>query len=236
MCDRAVILAGGRGTRLRPYTVVLPKPLMPIGDWPILEVLVRQLARRGFSRITLAVNHQANLVKAFFGNGDAWNVAIDYSLESQPLSTIAPLRLIADLPETFVLMNGDVLSDLDVGALCAHHRDTGACFTIAASRRIDTIDYGVLEMDGGRLSAFREKPRVERLVSMGIYVVSRSVLDHVPQAGPFGFDDLMHTLLAAGVPVSVLPHEGYWRDIGRADDYMAAIDEFDSMRPRLLCD
>jgi NDP-sugar pyrophosphorylase family protein len=229
-----VVLAGGRGTRLRPYTVVLPKPLMPIGDWPILEVLVRQLARNGVSRITLAVNHQANLIKAFFGTGEAWNVRIDYSLESEPLSTIAPLRLIDGLPETFLLINGDVLSDLDLGTLCAYHHDTGACFTIAASRRVETIDYGVLEIEGSRLSAFREKPKVERLVSMGIYVVSRSVLNHVPPHGPFGFDDLMHALLAAGSPVSVLPYDGYWRDIGRPDDYMQAIDEFASMRSRLL--
>jgi NDP-mannose synthase len=236
MCDRAVILAGGRGTRLRPYTVVLPKPLMPIGDYPILEVVVRQLVARGVRRITLAVNHQANLIKAFFGDGEPWNVHIDYSLESLPLSTIAPLRLVGDLPETFLLMNGDVLSDLDLVELCRHHRETGARFTVAASRRVETIDYGVLEVEGVRLRSFREKPRVERLVSMGIYVVDRSVLELVPATGAFGFDDLMHAMLAAGAPVSVLLHDGYWRDIGRPDDYLQAIDEFPSMRARLLCE
>ncbi len=116
MSRRAVILAGGLGTRLRPYTVVLPKPLMPIGEFPILEVIVRQLARAGFLRITLAVNHQAELVRAFFGDGSKWGVAIDYSLEDQPLGTMGPLKLIGDLPERFLVMNGDILTDLDFRA------------------------------------------------------------------------------------------------------------------------
>src|SRR3954451_24526909 len=113
MSKRAVVLAGGRGSRLKPYTVVLPKPLMPIGEYPILEVIIRQLAAQGFRRITMAVNHQASLIQAFFGDGCKWGVEIDYSLEEQPLGTIAPLSLISDLPETFLLMNGDVLTDLD---------------------------------------------------------------------------------------------------------------------------
>ena len=117
MNRRAVILAGGKGTRLRPYTVVLPKPLMPIGEYPILEVVVRQLARHGFDRVTMAVNHQAELIKAFFGDGSKWHVQIDYSLEDQPLGTMGPLKRIADLPEHFLVMNGDVLTDLDFAAL-----------------------------------------------------------------------------------------------------------------------
>ena len=122
MSRRAVVLAGGKGTRLRPYTVVLPKPLMPLGDYPILEVIVRQLAIQGFDRITMAVNHQANLIRAFFGEGAQWGIAIDYSLESTPLSTIGPLKLIADLPDQFLLMNGDVLTDLSFGGLFDQHR------------------------------------------------------------------------------------------------------------------
>src|SRR4051812_46705056 len=148
MSRRAVILAGGRGTRLRPYTVVLPKPLMPIGDFPILEVIVRQLAAQGFDRITMAVNHQANLIQAFFGDGNKWGLTVDYSMESQPLSTIGPLALIDDLPETFLLMNGDVLTDLRFGGLLDLHERSAVPFTIAASKRTHTIDYGVLEVDG----------------------------------------------------------------------------------------
>src|SRR5581483_4463992 len=131
MCDRAVILAGGLGTRLRPYTVVLPKPLMPIGEYPVLEVLVRQLARQGFKRITIAVNHLAELIQAFFGNGSRWGVKIDYSMESKPLSTIAPLKLLNDLPEHFLLMNGDVLTDLNFQRFCDCHIQARRLFSIS---------------------------------------------------------------------------------------------------------
>jgi NDP-sugar pyrophosphorylase family protein len=159
MCDRAVILAGGMGTRLRPYTVVLPKPLMPIGEYPILEVVVRQLARRGFRQVTMAVNHQANLIQAFFGDGARWGLEIDYSLESMPLSTIGPLKLVKDLPDQFLLMNGDVLTDLNFRELCDAHVSAGRLFTIAAAPRTNVIDYGVLEVDGeNRLCRFHEKP------------------------------------------------------------------------------
>src|SRR4029453_6884947 len=139
---QALILAGGKGTRLRPYTVVLPKPLMPVGDYPILEVIVRQLAIQGFDRITMAVNHQANLIRAFFGEGAQWGIAIDYSLESTPLSTVGPLKLIADLPDQFLLMNGDVLTDLSFGRLFDQHTASNAVFTVSAAQRRHDIDYG----------------------------------------------------------------------------------------------
>lgn len=235
MSDRAVVLAGGRGTRLRPYTVVFPKPLMPLGDYPILEVIVRQLAKDGFDHITLAVNHQAELIKAFFGTGDRWGVRIDYSLEAQPLSTIAPLCLIEDLPETFLLMNGDVLTDLRLRELHDEHVRSGSVFTVAASSRTHTVDYGVLHRDAeGRLVGFEEKPVVRYLVSMGVYVVERSVLSLVPKGRPFGFDDLMHALIAKGERVNVRPHDGYWLDLGRPDDYAQAVEEFERRRHDLL--
>jgi NDP-mannose synthase len=232
---RAVVLAGGRGTRLRPYTVVLPKPLMPIGDAPILEVIVRQLSNHGFGHITLAVNHQANLIKAFFGDGANWGVRIDYSLESEALSTIGPLTLIADLPEHFLLMNGDVLTDLNFGAFWQEHVRGNRCFTIAAATRNETTDYGVLHVDQRHmLSGFEEKPVRQYLVSMGVYMVSAQVLASVPKGQKYGFDDLMVDCVARGVPVHVLPHEGYWLDIGRPDDYVKAIDDFDKGRQKLL--
>lgn len=172
---RAVILAGGRGTRLRPYTVVLPKPLMPIGDYPILEVIVRQLAQQGFSRITMAVNHQANLIQAFFGDGAQWGIGIDYSRESQPLSTVAPLALIPDLPDHFLLMNGDVLTDLQFDAFLDRHISRDQRFTISAARRTEVTEYGVLHVDpSGQLSGFEEKPEKRYLVSMGVYSVSEA--------------------------------------------------------------
>lgn len=235
MYKRAVVLAGGKGTRLRPYTVVLPKPLMPVGEYPILEVIIRQLAHRGFDHITLAVNHQANLIRAFFGGGEKWRIRIDYSLETRPLSTIGPLRLIDDLPENFILMNGDVLTDLDFDCLFREHVATGNVFTVAASRRTEIIDYGVLTIDDSdTLTAFSEKPHVPYLVSMGVYAVNRSVLSLVPPNQPYGFDTLMCDLLARGERVRVRPYEGYWLDIGRPDDYAQAVDEFEGKRDKLL--
>jgi NDP-sugar pyrophosphorylase family protein len=230
-----VVLAGGRGTRLRPYTVVLPKPLMPIGEFPILEVIVRQLSAAGFARVTIAVNQQAELIKAFFQDGAKWGVAIDYSREDEPLGTMGPLRLIADLPDHFLVMNGDVLTDLDFARLFDDHVAAGALFTISSSAREEMIDYGVLETDGnGRLIGFREKPRSHYEVSMGIYMLSSRVLAFIPPDRLFGFDHLMLDLIAAGEPVRVRRFDGYWLDIGRPDDYARAIDEFDSMRGRFL--
>ena len=232
---RAVILAGGKGTRLRPYTVVLPKPLMPVGDHPIMEVIIRQLASCQFKRITIAVNHQADLIKAFFGSGSKWNINIDYSLETIPLSTIGPLKLIPDLPENFLLMNGDVLTDLNLNRLYEEHVTAGRLFTIAASRRTHIVDYGVLEtVNGGSLVAFREKPQLDYTVSMGVYIVNRAILDMVPEGVKYGFDNLMLDCLAAGKPVHVEVHEGYWLDIGRVEDYMKAIDDFEERRNQLI--
>lgn len=235
MSRRAVILAGGMGTRLRPYTVVLPKPLMPVGEYPILEVIIRQLAHHQFEHVSLAVNHQAELVRAFFGDGSKWNLHIDYSMESKPLSTIGPLKLMRDLPENFLLMNGDVLTDLDYARFfCEHVRD-GSLFTISAKEREHVVDYGILKVDGrGRLTGFEEKPTIRYLVSMGVYMVHRSVLEHVPDDTRYGFDNLMTDLLARGMPVSVKPYAGYWLDIGRVDDYMIAIEEFGDRKAQFI--
>jgi len=235
MPRRAVILAGGMGTRLRPYTVVLPKPLMPVGPYPILEVIVRQLAGYGFDRVTLAVNHQAEIIKAYFGGGEKWNLPIDYSLETQPLSTIAPLTLIDDLPDNFVLLNGDVLTELHLGDFYDRHVEGNRLFTIGCAARRSTIDYGLLELsDNGLLAGFQEKPKLEHWVSMGVYAVSRRILEFVPRGRKYGFDDLMRDMLACGRPVHVERFHGYWLDIGRPDDYMQAIDEFDQWKERLL--
>jgi NDP-mannose synthase len=235
MSKRVVILAGGTGTRLHPYTVVLPKPLMPIGDYPILEVIIRQLARQGFTEVTLAVNHQANLLKAFFGNGNKWGVHIDYSLERKPISTIAPLSLIPDLPENFLLMNGDVLTDFDLSGFLERHVQSHRLFTIAAAQRWQLIDFGVLQIDSShRLTGFSEKPQTEYLVSMGVYAVNRRVLQFVPVDSKYGFDDLMKDLLAKNESVTVEPYAGYWLDIGRPDDYMRAVEEFEKRREQFL--
>jgi NDP-sugar pyrophosphorylase family protein len=235
MSRRAVILAGGKGTRLRPYTVVLPKPLMPIGEYPILEVIIRQLVGAGFDHITLAVNHQAEIIKAFFQNGERWGIRIDYSLEDQPLGTMGPLKLIKDLPDNFLVMNGDILTDLDYAGFHDSHAASGNVFTISSMCRQHQIDYGVLDTDdGGQLVGFREKPNVSYEVSMGVYMVSSKALSWIPAGRPYGFDNLMLALLAAGEPAAVRTFNGYWLDIGRPDDYARAIDEFETMKSRFL--
>jgi NDP-sugar pyrophosphorylase family protein len=200
-----------------------------------LEVIIRQLAAAAFDRITLAVNHQAEIVRAFFQDGSKWGVEIDYSLESQPLSTIAPLKLIENLPDNFLLMNGDVLTDLDFAAFYEAHVRSERLFTISAARRRDVIDYGVLTVnDEGRLAGFLEKPAHEYLVSMGVYAMSRRILERVPAGRKYGFDDLMNDMLLSGAPVHVEPYAGEWLDIGRPDDYAQAIETFERKRGLFL--
>jgi NDP-sugar pyrophosphorylase family protein len=232
---RAVILAGGRGTRLYPYTHVLPKPLMPIGDYPILEVVIRQLARCGFEHITLAVNHQAEIIQSYFNSGAKWGVVIDYSLEKESLSTMGPLKLIPSLPEHFLVMNGDVLTDLDFAEFYQHHVRDGHVFTISACERTQASEYGVLHVNAARgLVGFEEKPVITHEVSMGIYMLSKSVLDVIPGGGAYGFDRLMSDMLRMGRAVNVRRHPGYWLDIGRPEEYHRAVEVFEKEQERFL--
>lgn len=224
---RAVILAGGRGTRLAPYTSVLPKPLMPVGDRAILEILVGQLAKCGISRISFCVGYLSHLIKAVFDHRAVDNGArpleIDYVQEQEPLGTAAPLRLVGGLDETFLVMNGDVLTDLDYRELVRHHRESGNVLTIATYERAIKIDYGILHFDvGQRVRAFEEKPEIVSAVSMGIYVMEPAVLDLIPPLAYFDFPDLVFALLAAGEQVGAYRYRGLWFDIGRPDDYHAA--------------
>ena len=235
MDRHAVILAGGRGTRLRPYTVTLPKPLVPVADMPILEIIIRQLVDVGFTSATIAVNHQADLIRAFFGDGSRWGISLAYSLEQEPLGTMGPLRIIESLPENFLVMNGDVLTDLHFDKFFRSHVDSGAMFTISAASRKQSIDFGVLHIDQcGSLTGFEEKPTIPYIVSMGVYGVSREVLDWIPANQSFGFDRLMHALLAAERDVRVLPHDGFWLDIGRPDDYQDVCEQWPQLARRLL--
>lgn len=225
--QRAVVLAGGMGTRLRPYTISIPKPLMPIGDRPILAIIISQLARCGFKRVTLAVNYQADILQAYFGDGSKWGVQLDYSLETTALSTMGPLKLIRDLPEDFLVMNGDILTDIDYGEFYRSHVLGKHFFTISAAARDQKIDYGVLEVGAdGRLSGFQEKPTIPYLVSMGVYCLNRSLLEGFPKDAPYGFDHLVTDLLASAKPIFIKRHAGYWLDIGRPDDYQKAADEW----------
>lgn len=234
MSKRAIILAGGKGTRLRPYTAVLPKPLMPIGEYPILEVIIRQLINQGFDHITLALNHQANIFQSFFGDGSKWNITIDYSLETKPLSTMGPLTLIDNLSEDFLIMNGDILSDIHYGELFDWHVNNNNLFTISSHKRDSFIDYGVLETQEGVLTGFIEKPNYKFEVSMGIYIANKRILDFIPHNEPFGFDQLMLKLIAAQERVNVQDYNGIWLDIGRPDDYEQAIDLFEEQKDKFL--
>ncbi len=232
---RAVILAGGKGTRLRPYTVVLPKPLMPIGDYPILEVIIRQLVKNGFNRITMAVNHQADLIQTFFGDGSKWGISIDYSLEDKPLSTMAPLKLIDDLPDNFLVMNGDILTDLNYSEFFDNHVQNNNIFTISAYQREIKSEFGVLELnDNNTLIGFQEKPTQKYNVSMGIYMVSKRVVEYIPENIFYGFDHLMLDLMKNKKEPKVNKFSGYWLDIGRPDDYELAIDVFEQEKERFL--
>lgn len=224
---RAIILAGGKGTRLAPYTTVLPKPLMPVGDMPVLEIVIRQLAKYGFDHVTIAVNHQAQIIQAFFEDGAKWNIKIDYSLETVPLSTMGPLKLIKNLPENFLVMNGDVLTDVDFGWFYDQHINNGSVFTILSNQRVLKSEYGVLDIDvNGMLKGFREKPEFQFDVSTGIYMANRAILRFIPDNIQFGFDNLMVSLMKNKNPAAVIKYSGYWLDIGRPDDFAQANAEY----------
>jgi NDP-sugar pyrophosphorylase family protein len=231
----AVILAGGKGRRLRPYTTVLPKPLMPLGDMPIVEVVLRQLAAFGFEEVTLAVGYLAELLMAYCGDGSKFGLRVCYSKEEEPLGTAGPLALIKGLDDTFLVMNGDVLTSLDLAALVRQHRSNGAVATIATHRREQQINYGIIESDESRrITAYVEKPRYHYQVSMGVYVLEPEVLNTMQPGVYLDLPDLVRGLMAAGRPVLAYPFDGYWLDIGRHDDYEQAVEEFEAMRASLL--
>ncbi|ALG06745.1 nucleotidyltransferase family protein [Kibdelosporangium phytohabitans] len=232
----AVILAGGRGVRLRPYTTALPKPLVPIGEeYAILDIIMQQLRAQGFTRATLAIGHLGSLIQAFVGDGSRWGISVDYSEEEAPLSTIGPLLNFLDqLPENFLVMNGDVLTDLDYVGLLHHHTQTGAPLTIATYQRQVKIDFGTLETADGRIVRFVEKPTLAYGVSMGVYAMSRKTLAPYPRNVPFGLDELVLDLLAKDEAPAAYDFDGYWLDIGRPDDYDEANREFERLRPLLV--
>jgi len=232
----AVILAGGKGVRLRPYTTALPKPLVPIGEHhAILEIVMRQLAAAGFTSCTLAIGHLGHIIRAYVGNGSQWGLRVGYATEDSPLGTMGPLLTMLDrLPEHFLAMNGDVLTDLDFGDVLRSHQEAEAPLTIATYARQVNIDFGVLNTDEGRVVGFAEKPSMDYRVSMGVYGVSRDALARYTPGLPLGFDELVLDLLEAGTPPQAYEFDGYWLDIGRPDDYDRANAEFDARRGMLI--
>jgi NDP-sugar pyrophosphorylase family protein len=235
---RAVILAGGLGTRLRPYTTILPKPLMPVGDRPILDIVIRQLARARFERVTIATGYLAELIEAFFGDGSRLGLPIDYFREDDPLGTVGALSLIEGLDEDFVVMNGDVLTDLDYRALLDGHRAGGQAATVAARRREVQISLGVMHFadqhDADRVTGYSEKPTFDFEVSMGVYCFAPRAIKLIEPGERLDFPDLVLRLITAGESVKAWRSDGYWLDIGRPDDYEQAQDEFEARRHQFL--
>lgn len=239
MTDRhAVLLAGGRGTRLRPYTTTIPKPLVPIGgEFAIVEIVLRQLAWAGFGRATIAIGHLGQLIRAYVGSGSQWGIDVDYLVEDEPLGTMGPVVGLLDrLPEQFLVMNGDILTDLPYRDLLERHRATRPPITVATFRREVAIDFGTLEIEGDEIVSFREKPVLRYDVSMGVYALSRDTLEGYSPGHRLGFDEVMLDLIAAGRRPASFAHDGYWLDIGRPEDYDRANVEFDERRGRLLPD
>ncbi len=231
-----IILAGGKGRRLYPYTVSLPKPLMPVGDFPILEVILRQLKAHQLHEVTLAVGHLGNLIQAYCGDGSKWGLKIRYSFEDEPLGTVGPLTRLENLKQAFMVMNGDLLTTLDYLDLAKYHRKQNALATVAAQKRWVDIDFGVIQKskdDQGMLK-YVEKPRLSYLVSMGVYVFEPQVLDFIPPGKKFDFPDLMHVLLEKKKKVAIYHSEDFWLDIGRPDDYQKAVEEFERNPKRFL--
>jgi NDP-sugar pyrophosphorylase family protein len=232
---QAVILAGGRGTRLRPYTMSFPKPLVPIGEYPILEVVVRQLRGYGFDKVTMLTGHLAELIQAYFGHGERWGIEIEYVREQQPLNTAGALKLVTDPAEHVLVMNGDILTTMNYRALYERHLEKGAQATVATIRREHKVDFGVIEYDAdGFLSGYREKPVLDYTVSMGVYVLSRECQALIGDGESLGMPDLLLRVLDRGGRVYCAQEPCYWLDIGRVDDYEEAQREFERDPQRFL--
>jgi len=220
---KAVIQSGGKGTRLKPYTMVLPKPLMPVGSKPVLELLLKWLRRNGTRDAYVTTGYLGHLIRTVCGDGRQWDLRIKYTEEPQPLGTIGGLTLLRDdLSSTFLVVNGDVLTDLNINAFAAHHHQHGGALTIATAKRVIHTDFGIIEDVAGRVNRFQEKPILTHLVSMGVYCMEPEVLDYIPAGVPFGFDDLMFCMLGRGLPVNTFLHSGLWLDIGRVEDFHKA--------------
>ena len=233
---KAVILAGGRGTRLAPYTYVLPKPMMPVGDKAILEILLRQMRRGGINHVVLTVGHLSGLMQAFFQGGEQFDLDITYAFEPKPLGTAGPLAMVPNLDDTFLVSNGDVLTLLDIEEFFAFHRQQGGICTLAVHKRQLHVDLGVIqqEEDDFRITGYIEKPTLDYKVSMGMYIFEPRVLDYIPRDQYLDFPDLVLKLLAAGERVVGYPFDGYWMDLGNPEDYQQANRDFEKMRAQFL--
>ena len=224
---KAIILAGGKGTRLRPLTYAVPKPLLPIGRKPILEIIIEQLRESGFVDIILTVQYKAELIEAYFRDGSSFDVNVTYIREKGPSGTAGPLRLAEHLfTEPFVTMNGDLLTKLDFGMMYQAHLEKSAELTVGMVNYTIKLPYGLIDMQDGRITKIQEKPDFNYSVNAGIYVVSPSALDAIPKGEFFDMPDLIQKLIDQGRNVEVYPIKEYWRDIGRMKDYEEVNEDF----------
>lgn len=231
---KAVILAGGKGTRLRPYTTSFPKPLVPVGDKPILEILMNQLASNGITNIILTVGHLEELIRAYFGDGNKFGVKIKYSLEDRPLGTVGPLTLIKnELEESFFLINGDILSDVNYKKIIENHIKSKSIATITLVKRDIIVDFGVVELDKNfYISEYHEKPKINYYVSTGINIFEPKIFNYIEQNKQFDLPDLIKKLIKEGEHVNTYIHNGYWLDVGRPEDYEKACNDVDRILGR----
>lgn len=228
MKRQAVILCGGVGTRLQPYTTVLPKPLMPIGNEAIVSILIRQLKRDGYEHIIIASGYLGELMESYLGDGSKYGLAIEYSREDKPLGTAGPLTLIDNLEDTFLMVNGDTLCTLDFDAFYTAHQQAGSAATIGTYKKFVKIDLGVLHFsDDLSLKEYIEKPEYTFDISMGIYVLNRDVVQYIPEDERFDLPDLMRTLVEKNISVKGYRLEGTWYDIGRVEDYTMAQEAYE---------
>ena len=229
---QAVLMAGGKGTRLRPFTNILPKPLVPIGEISIIEMVLRQLHYYGFRKIIICVGHKAELIMAVLGNGGKLGLDIIYHKEDKPLGTIGAISHIEELEDNFLVMNGDICTSLNFRKFYDIHLKNNAVATICAYVRQEKIELGVLEIDEseGKIIGFKEKPTYNYLVSMGVNAFHKTIIDLIPKGEFFGFDDMMHKLLMKKIDIKYYKFDGLWYDIGRLDDYEIMLQDF-SLNP-----
>ena len=232
---KAVILAGGEGRRLKPFTYVIPKPLMPIGELPIIEIILKQLKNNGFNDIIISTGYKENLIRMFLNGADKkHNLNIKYSHEDKPLGTVGSLSLIKDeLNEDFILMNGDTLCTVNYNELMKYHKKSGNIATITLHKKEIKINFGVVKLDNVSIIDYIEKPTHTYFVSIGVYVFKPDVLKYIPD-GKLDFPDLIKILIRNNEKVGGYIFDDYWQDIGRQEDYMKANEDINKIYDKLF--
>lgn len=225
---KAVILAGGLGTRLRPFTQIIPKPMLPVGDRSILEIQLDHLKKHNVTDITFAVNYKADLLQSYFGDGKRFGVQLSYSLEKKKLGTCGPILLLKDkLHEPFIVMNGDILSNIDLKKAYDFHCAKKALLTVISKEVTFPLSYGNIVTDGDIVVQIKEKPDVRVEIVAGIYIMSPDIFEYIPYNKHFGMDELMHVLIKRQVPIYRYKMEEYWLDIGKMEDYEKAQKDYE---------